>query len=74
MSRISKSFRRVLIHPSSKPVWTSSFACIDGLPQCPRNLSLPAWANLIYGKHCHVKVFHAVSNRTSTDERDSDML
>lgn len=39
---------------SSASVWKKSFAQVANMPECPKNLSLPAWANLVYGHHCHV--------------------
>lgn len=54
VSRTSKDIRSLLLHRSAEFVWRASFSTVEGLPVCPTNLSLPAWANLIYGRTCHV--------------------
>lgn len=67
LSRVSKEFRKVLLHPSSSPAWRNSFASIEGLPPCPKDLSLPAWANLAFGQHCMVMHFSLLYLSSNND-------
>lgn len=39
---------------SSKFIWTNSFAVDEDAPKCPKGLSEPAWAQLLYDPHCQV--------------------
>ncbi|KZT19471.1 hypothetical protein NEOLEDRAFT_1142039 [Neolentinus lepideus HHB14362 ss-1] len=53
LARITKAFRRILMHRSSKTIWKNALSNIDGLPPCPDDMSEPAYANLAFDLHCH---------------------
>ncbi|EIM91944.1 uncharacterized protein STEHIDRAFT_136041 [Stereum hirsutum FP-91666 SS1] len=54
LSRVSKSFRNVLLSRSSLFAWKASFGNIPDLPACPDDVPLPVWANLVWGGvYCH---------------------
>ncbi|KAF8676152.1 A Receptor for Ubiquitination Targets [Rhizoctonia solani] len=56
LSRSSKFFRRILMNPSAATlnVWRASIENVPGLPSCPKDLSEPQYAALIYSHHCTV--------------------
>lgn len=35
-------------------LWRMVFKNVDGLPERPEFLNEPAYANVLYSKHCHV--------------------
>ncbi|GLB43588.1 hypothetical protein LshimejAT787_1401000 [Lyophyllum shimeji] len=53
LSRMTKEFRRLLMHKSSVSVWKAALERIPGLPPCPPGISEPAWVNLAFDPHCH---------------------
>ncbi|EIM91936.1 uncharacterized protein STEHIDRAFT_117035 [Stereum hirsutum FP-91666 SS1] len=54
LSRVSKSFRNVLLSRSSLFAWKASFGNIPDFPACPNDVPLPVWANLVWGGvYCH---------------------
>ncbi|KAG5638024.1 hypothetical protein H0H81_002225 [Sphagnurus paluster] len=55
LARMTKEFRRLLMHKSSKSVWKTALQQITGLPECPAEMSEPQWVNLVFDPHCHVK-------------------
>lgn len=57
MSRLNKDLRRVLISRSSITVWKSARSNDNECPDPPAGMSEPAWANLLFDAHCHVRVF-----------------
>lgn len=56
LSRVSKSFWDTLMHRSSKSIWKASFANVPDLPSCPPGMAEPRWADLVFGKHCMVRI------------------
>jgi len=40
---------------SSKFVWLNSFAADEDVPKCPKDISEPAWAQLLYNPFCQVR-------------------
>ncbi|QRW24958.1 F-box protein [Rhizoctonia solani] len=56
LSRSSKFFRRILMNPTAATlnVWRASIENVPGLPSCPKDLSEPQYAALIYSHHCTV--------------------
>ncbi|KAG8743044.1 hypothetical protein FRC12_015179 [Ceratobasidium sp. 428] len=50
--RTNKAFRRILLDPSSKPIWQSAATRVPGLPTCPRWMSEPRYAALLFSKLC----------------------
>ncbi len=55
LARTSKDFRALLMSRSSASYWATSRKQIQGLLEIPENLSEPAYANLIFCNHCHVR-------------------
>ena len=55
VSWTTKAFRGVITDRSSKPIWKKSLASVDGLPPCPRDLSEPAYAALLFSPYCSVR-------------------
>ncbi|EKM55155.1 uncharacterized protein PHACADRAFT_208680 [Phanerochaete carnosa HHB-10118-sp] len=53
LSRSNKAFRTLLFHRSSITVWRSARNNVPGLPDCPPELSEPAYANLLFTTNCH---------------------
>ncbi|KAG5642398.1 hypothetical protein DXG03_002830 [Asterophora parasitica] len=53
LSRTSKALRNFLMHRSASHIWKNARSQIDGLPDCPNDLSEPHYANLIYSPTCH---------------------
>ncbi|KAG6813339.1 hypothetical protein H0H92_011887 [Tricholoma furcatifolium] len=48
LSRTSKSLRNILMSRSSIGVWKSALSRFRGLPECPEDMSEPAYANLLF--------------------------
>ncbi|KAG6873373.1 hypothetical protein C0995_016482 [Termitomyces sp. Mi166 len=48
LSRTSKTLRNILMRRSSLYVWKNARARVDGLPECPDNMSEPAFVSLPY--------------------------
>lgn len=58
LSRLTKDFRRFLMHRSSLPIWKEAREIhADGLPDPPDGVSEPAWADLAFDSRCHVRIF-----------------
>ncbi|KAJ6520179.1 hypothetical protein C8R45DRAFT_954166 [Mycena sanguinolenta] len=53
LSRTTKDFRGILMHKSAISIWKASVSNNPGLPECPKDMSLPAWVNIVYSPHCH---------------------
>ncbi|KAG6813335.1 hypothetical protein H0H92_011883 [Tricholoma furcatifolium] len=53
LSRTSKSLRNILMSRSSIGVWRNARAHVEGLPECPDDMSEPAYANLVFYPYCH---------------------
>lgn len=49
LSRVSKSFRQVLMAKSSAWLWRSTWNSIPGTPATPEDVSEPAWTQLLFG-------------------------
>ncbi|KAJ7103187.1 hypothetical protein B0H15DRAFT_811322 [Mycena belliarum] len=60
MARATKDLRRVLMHRSAVSIWKASLRQISGLPECPQEMSEPAWVNLVFSTHCHNCFAHRV--------------
>ena len=43
------------MNKSSKFVWLNSFAVDEEVPKCPKDISEPAWAQLLYNPFCQVR-------------------
>ncbi|KIJ10771.1 hypothetical protein PAXINDRAFT_16240 [Paxillus involutus ATCC 200175] len=53
LARTTKSFRQLLMRKSSAFIWKTSCKQIDGLPDCPPDLTEPQYVNLVFDPHCH---------------------
>jgi F-box domain len=61
LSRVNQNFRNLLSGAGSSSLWNTSFRLV-GAPMAPRDMSLSAWARLLFGgSYCYVRNF------TSTD-------
>ena len=56
LARMNKAFREVLMSRANASIWVAARRNIKGLPKCPPFLSEPAYANLCFGIHCHVRL------------------
>lgn len=59
LSRTTKAFRELVLARSAERFWKAAMenSLAEGLPACPEWLSEPAYANLMYSPHCHVRGF-----------------
>nr|VWO94846.1 F-box domain protein [Ganoderma boninense] len=53
LARTTKAFRSLLMSRSSITLWRQSIATVPDLPECPPDLTEPAYANLLFDPHCH---------------------
>ncbi|KAF9218732.1 hypothetical protein BS17DRAFT_761974 [Gyrodon lividus] len=53
LARTTKAFRQLLMRRSSVSVWKTARGGVEGLPDCPPDLSEPQYANLAFYSHCH---------------------
>lgn len=53
LSRTSLGLRELLMSKSSKRVWEAA-RTVQGIPQCPSDLSEPQYADMLFGKGCSV--------------------
>jgi hypothetical protein len=61
LARTTKAFRALLMSRSSIAIWRSarqlsSDRQVIDIPECPPYLSEPAYANLAFDPHCHVRI------------------
>ena len=74
VSWTTKAFRGVISDRSLKPIWKESLASIEGLPSCPRDLSEPAYAALLFSPYCSVRdglLMVLASSDSSGRDRDA---
>ncbi|KAI0664676.1 hypothetical protein C8Q70DRAFT_938855 [Cubamyces menziesii] len=62
LSRTTKALRSVLMRPSAVTIWRNARRNVDDLPDCPDDLTEPAYANLLFDQHCHFCVKARVMN------------
>lgn len=71
MARTSKELRAYFMSRNTQRLWQAARLNIPDLPPCPDDLSEPAFANLVFDPHCHVRshfVIRAlVTNRCCRD-------
>ncbi|KAF7374930.1 hypothetical protein MSAN_00379100 [Mycena sanguinolenta] len=53
LARTTKEIRGILMSRSSIFIWKESRSHVEGLPEPPRELSEPQYANLCFSTHCH---------------------
>jgi hypothetical protein len=56
LARTTKAFRQLLMRKSSAFVWKAALGQVEGLPDCPPDLSEPQYTNLVFYPHCHVSL------------------
>jgi len=61
LARTTKAFRALLMSQFSIAIWRSAHQLpsdkqVMGMPECPPYLSEPAYANLAFDPHCHVRI------------------
>ncbi|KAG6379256.1 hypothetical protein JVT61DRAFT_11706 [Boletus reticuloceps] len=54
LARTCKSLRQLLMVKSSAFVWKAARRQIDGLPDCPADLTEPEYANLVFYPRCQI--------------------
>ncbi|KAG7100090.1 hypothetical protein E1B28_001871 [Marasmius oreades] len=52
LARTSRDLRNLLLRRSATTIWKTAFLNVADI-SCPRDISYPAWASLIYDKECH---------------------
>ncbi|KAI0072229.1 hypothetical protein K474DRAFT_1605514 [Panus rudis PR-1116 ss-1] len=57
LARTSKAFRQLLMSKHSAGDWLAARRNVPEMPNIPENISEPAFANLLFDSHCHVRVF-----------------
>ncbi|KAJ7878645.1 hypothetical protein B0H13DRAFT_1722305 [Mycena leptocephala] len=54
LSRVTKPFRRLLLHKSASGVWrTARENLVSSLPDKPFDMSDPSWISLVFDAQCH---------------------
>ncbi|TEB32583.1 hypothetical protein FA13DRAFT_1731785 [Coprinellus micaceus] len=55
LSRTTKAFRQALLHKNATGLWKRVWENpeVEGIPERPEDLSIPAWTNLLFDAHCH---------------------
>ncbi|KAF8441082.1 hypothetical protein L210DRAFT_2128264 [Boletus edulis BED1] len=53
LARTCKSFRQLLMTKSSAFVWKAARRQVNGLPDCPTDLTEPQYAHLVFYPRCH---------------------
>ncbi|KAF8549176.1 hypothetical protein OG21DRAFT_1500574 [Imleria badia] len=53
LARTCKSLRGLLMHRSSAFLWKTALRQVEGLPECPTDLSEPEYTNLVFCNRCH---------------------
>jgi hypothetical protein len=56
LTRTTKALRDILMRRSALSVWKHALSNVEGLPDCPRDLTEPQWVNLVFDTLCHVCV------------------
>ncbi|KAF8141138.1 hypothetical protein EV363DRAFT_1307202 [Boletus edulis] len=54
LSRTCQSLRELLMDESSTLVWKTARRQVDGLPDCPPDLTEQEYADLLFDAHCHM--------------------
>lgn len=67
LARTSKDFRAFLMsRAEAEKLWIAARERTVGLPPRPTFLSEPAYANLLFSAHCHVRFMHICSKTALT--------
>jgi hypothetical protein len=57
LSRTTKAIRGILMSRSAIVVWKAAFTREPELPNMPKDMNEPQWANLAFSNHCHASHF-----------------
>ncbi|CAE6479564.1 unnamed protein product [Rhizoctonia solani] len=68
LSRVNSFLRRLLRSRESEPIWRSARLNLVGLPPCPKELSEPKYAGLLFSKMC------TLCNRRALQSMDPMLL
>ncbi|KAH7343982.1 hypothetical protein B0J17DRAFT_198352 [Rhizoctonia solani] len=52
LARVNKLLRKLLMQRSAKHIWRAAERNVNGLPPCPRHLTNPQYAALVFSKEC----------------------
>ncbi|KAF8997057.1 hypothetical protein BDQ17DRAFT_1329561 [Cyathus striatus] len=52
LTRTSKALRKILSEKSTLFIWRQARSNMDGIPECPDDLSEPAYATFLFETHC----------------------
>ena len=61
LARTSKDLRRLLMNRDSAHIWKAVIGDAEDIPDCPNDLSPPAYVNLLYHSMCHVRLLYSLS-------------
>ncbi|KAK0222725.1 hypothetical protein EDD85DRAFT_253369 [Armillaria nabsnona] len=53
LARLTKEFRKLLMHPSSRSCWRASLSNVPNLPDPFPGMTEPTWVNLVFHPQCH---------------------
>ncbi|KAF9046259.1 hypothetical protein BJ165DRAFT_1138817 [Panaeolus papilionaceus] len=58
LGRVSRSFHHLVKADEFRPIWRQARAKIvpPGMPECPEDMDEPAYADMIFGTRCHVRL------------------
>lgn len=56
MARATKGLRSILMNRQAIGVWKDALSAIEGLPECPTEMSLVAWTALAFESRCTVRL------------------
>ncbi|KAF8810069.1 hypothetical protein BYT27DRAFT_7040772, partial [Phlegmacium glaucopus] len=54
LARTSKDLRHTLMSRTSRTVWRHARSDLEGLPECPDDLSEPQYASLLFEHTCYI--------------------
>ena len=61
LSWTCKSLHIILSSKVSQWSWRASVRMVDGLPECPKDISYPRYTALVFGRNCFVSSFAYVA-------------
>ena len=57
LSRTCKKFRSFFLHRSNEGLWKTARERVEDVPERPPFLSEPAFANILFGNACQVRLY-----------------
>ena len=61
LARTSKDLRRLLMNRNSAHIWKTVIQDMEDIPDCPNDMSPPAYVHLLYHSMCHVRLSYLLS-------------